>query len=385
MMNRDSIVSVRLQALSLLLGTALLLLFQDSIEAQQFKNSIASTDFDFITNEDPSTYSKLTFVEKGRAEMPGKHKNELWGQAFVFDAEFNDNTNVKIFIDAENKDQGSAEKDARRFVHPLGKLPTNLRKGVHRLVVHSGGEKYTAFADVGLIVMYSDNASVRIKNHDLEETIFHESVHAAWDKKHANSEGWVRAQASDNAFATMYAKSKPKREDLAESALFAYTLIHHPKRLPASVEKMLRKTIPARIRFVEILLPHDKPLHYRVGGNIARSGAAKKAKANNIKPDSKGPQSLCDIQFSGIAADIISNALLLEFNANESQVQRILDDADDRYDSGEEVFRVVVNKFGLNPKALKLAVRKHLHTNCNHGVEFEDTGRVSMIDSWEAK
>jgi len=88
-----------------------------------------------------------------------------------------------------------------------------------RLVVRKGGENVTAFSDVGLMVVYSDNATTRIKTHDLEETIFHKSVHAAWDKTHAATKGWIDAQKKDGGFVTEYASKNPKQEDLAESAL----------------------------------------------------------------------------------------------------------------------------------------------------------------------
>ena len=238
--------------------------------SQEFKNSIVSTEFDFITKDDPSTFSELDFTGTMRAEMPSKTSDELFGTAHVFKVTFTDNTSLSIFVDTAIGVVDSAKKEAMRFVHPLGRLPTALRRGVNRLCVHKGGEKLTAFSDIGLIVMYSDNASVRIKNHDLEETIFHESVHAAWDKKHAMSKDWIRAQNLDGQFATVYAKSKPQREDLAESALFAYTIIHHPERLPKKTREDLRSRIPARIMFVANLLPADKPIHYKIPNNDAK-------------------------------------------------------------------------------------------------------------------
>jgi lysophospholipase L1-like esterase len=236
-----------------------------SLSAQEFKNSIASTEFDFITEDDPSTFELLQFVRKDRAEMPDKRDDgELFRDAFQFKALFSDHTSVDIFVDCSGFDQSSAETEAMRYVHPLGKLPTVLRQGVNRLCVHSGGKATTAFSDIGLIVVYADNATVRISNHDLEETIFHESVHAAWDARYSNSEIWKRAQLKDGSFATLYAKRKPDREDLAETALFAYTILHHPQRLPKAVREALRKKVPNRILFVEKLIPIGKPVHFDV-------------------------------------------------------------------------------------------------------------------------
>jgi len=246
------------------IGFAILL--TSSVSAQHYPNSIASTDFDFIHSDDPSAFASLKFVGKKQFEMPDKRNDDrdLFQPAFVFQASFTDGTKVNLALDAAFKTEESAKKEAMRYTQPLGKLPTALRQGVRRVVVHQGGRDTTAFSDVGLIVVYSENASKRIENHDLEETIFHESVHAAWDKKHAKSKAWRRAQAQDGAFVTTYAKEKPEREDLAESALFAYTLVHHPVRIPAAAAEKIKATIPARLGFVAELIPPDKPIFFSV-------------------------------------------------------------------------------------------------------------------------
>ena len=234
-------------------------------DAQDYKFSVVGTDFDFITAKDPSAFAKLQFVEENKAEMPDKRGNApLLQQAYVFEASFTDTTKVRIFIDGDFESRTAAETEAMRYVHGLGTLPTALRQGVSRLVVHQGGPDTTAFSDEGLIVMYADNATKRISTHDLEETIFHESVHAAWDKKHANSKGWKQAQAADDAFVTVYASKNPRHEDLAESVLFAYTLLHHPERIDETARKRISATIPNRIKYVVELIPPGKPIFYEL-------------------------------------------------------------------------------------------------------------------------
>lgn len=231
-----------------------------------YRSSVVGTDFDFITESDPDTFDRLEDNGEGPAEMPDKSDRSapLVQQAFLFVAHFNDGTSVKLAIDTDFKTQDSARTEALRYAPRLGKLPTALRRGVDRVVVHKGGENVTAFSDIGLIVLYSDNATKRIGTHDLEETVFHESVHAAWDKTHASSAGWKDAQDKDGGFVTDYARKNPKGEDLAESALFAYALIHHPDRIPKEEAERIALAIPNRIAFVEKLLPKGKPLHFAV-------------------------------------------------------------------------------------------------------------------------
>ena len=246
----------------------LLLAFQPAAGGDEplYPSSVVGTEFDFILDKDPDTFVRLEDKGEGKAEMPDKSddKAPLRQQAFLFTAHFDDGTRVHLAIDGDFKTQDAARKEALRYTPRLGKLPTALRRGVDRVVVHQGGEDVTAFSDVGVIILYSDNATKRIGTHDLEETVFHESVHAAWDKTHASSAEWLDAQKKDGVFITNYAKKNPKGEDLAESALFAYALIHHPKRIPKKDADEIARAIPNRIAFVEKLLPKGKPLHFTV-------------------------------------------------------------------------------------------------------------------------
>lgn len=236
--------------------------FSSTAHSANYRSSVVGTDFDFITTDDPSTFQSLKFVEAEPAEMPDKRFEDgpLFKDAFVFEAKFTDGAKVNLYIDQGFGSKEAAKVEARRYVDPLGRLPAILRKGVNRLVVHQGGKETTAFSDVGLIVIYSENATQRISTHDLEETIFHESVHAAWDASYAHCEGWQRAQHADGNFATVYAKSKPGLEDLAETALFAYTILYHPQRLPDEDRMDLQKSIPHRIAFIAELFAADKSL-----------------------------------------------------------------------------------------------------------------------------
>jgi hypothetical protein len=235
-------------------------------EETLYRSSVVGTDFDFITESDPDTFVRLEDKGQGRAEMPDKSDRTapLVQTAFLFVAHFSDGTRVNLAIDADFKTQDSARAEALRCTPRLGKLPTALRRGVKRVVVHKGGENVTAFSDAGLIILYSDNMTRRIGTHDLEETVFHESVHAAWDKAHARSAPWKDAQKKDGVFITDYARKNPEGEDLAESALFAYALIHHPDRIPSEEAAKITRAIPNRIALVEKLLPKGKPLHFPV-------------------------------------------------------------------------------------------------------------------------
>jgi hypothetical protein len=330
-------------------------------EAQLYRNSVASNDIDFIIESDPSLFEKLEFVGQQVREMADKRPNtpELRKQAYVFRAHFSDNTRVALVIDAAFGTEEAARTEAMRYVHPLGKLPTTLRHGIKRgLVVHKGGEDTTAFSDRGLIIVYSDNATKRIGTHDLEETIFHESIHASWDRAHARSEGWTAAQAKDGAFLTEYAQKKPKNEDLAESALFAYTLLHHPERIPADDAKRIREMVPNRIAYIAQLLPPGEPIFT----TLPRPAPARQSEGDGSQSD----ECLIDIDLRGQLADILSNALRSDFSNNTRDAASELL-ADDSYDNGEALFQAVVARLNIDPENLKASILRHYHVNCTHG------------------
>lgn len=71
------------------------------------------------------------------------------------------------------------------------------------------------------------------------------------DAEWAKDAEWRQAQAADGAFITEYAARKPGGEDLAESALFAFTYLTHPARLPPEVVRGVKTIMPARLAFFE--------------------------------------------------------------------------------------------------------------------------------------
>jgi hypothetical protein len=332
------------------------LLLPARVEAQEYRSSVVGTDFDFITDSDPNTFEQLEYTGLELAEMPDKTSSApLRQQAFVFVSTFSDGTHIKIFIDADYETEAAAREEAIRYTPRLGRLPTALREGVERLVVHRGGEDATAFSDRGLIVIYSDNATKRISTHDLEETIFHESVHAAWDERHAHSDAWREAQRSDGAFITRYAKDNPDGEDLAESALFAYTLLHHPERIPEPDAARLRVAIPARIAFVAALIPPGEPVIHS-----AQQGARPPARDARCKLDPKNLATALGI------SDILSNALYRGLDQDEIAVHPFLATAKYECSTADELIAAAARRFGLDERAVRAGVEEYLHCNCDH-------------------
>lgn len=217
-----------------------------------YRSSVVGTDFDIITEDDPSAFSRLEFAGFKQFEMPDKRNTgkPLLQDAYVFNAFFNDGTKVGIALSQDFGSRQAAEQEALRYTPRLGRLPSLYRKSLKHVVVHTGGEDTTAFAeDKGhFFVIYAGNATKRIGTHDLEETFFHEATHASIQAARLQGAAWQAARARDNAYVTRYAMSD-EQEDFAESALLAYAVICHPQRLPAADRAVIEKQIPNRIAY----------------------------------------------------------------------------------------------------------------------------------------
>jgi len=220
-----------------------------------FPNSVVSNDIDFILDTDPNEFTSLTFIGLEDKEMPGNGSNLFDENTFVFEATFSNGKIVEIWCHSSFITLEAAQEYADKLCPRLGKLPFVQRDMLDHVCINVGNQ--TAFAETEghFFVLYSENMDDRISTHDLEETVFHESVHASIQDIYENDTAWTNAQAADPSFVTYYAQSYPQLEDMPESALFAYTLITYPGRLDADIEAWLLENIPNRLAFFEDIYP----------------------------------------------------------------------------------------------------------------------------------
>ncbi len=237
------------------LFTALFLLAGSQVTADPlFENSVVSNDLEFIRTDDPSAFESAIFLGRKKKEMPDKRGDELFdSKAYAFKVSFKDKVTTEIWA---HQSFGS-ENELRELIslvgNALGKLPRLMRSKLSHVVLHKGDEVAFGEEEGHFFVLYSENIRQRLKTHDLEETIFHEAAHATLEKDHAKNKNWLEAQKKDGDFITKYAKRLPLKEDVPESALFAYTILKHPGRLPAKVEALVRKIMPHRLAYFKVL------------------------------------------------------------------------------------------------------------------------------------
>ncbi len=220
-----------------------------------FPNSVVSNDIDFITDDDPDAFESLVFVGLDNKEMPGDPSGGglFDTNTFVFESRFTDGGAVEIWCHSTFGSQAAAREYADKLCPRLGKLPGFQRNLLDHVVIHNGDDGAFAEIEGQFFILYSDNMDKRISTHDLEETVFHESVHASYQFMYQNDVTWLDAQSQDPTFVTDYAQQNPAIEDIAESALFAYTLITHPGRLSQNVEDWLQANIPNRLEWFGML------------------------------------------------------------------------------------------------------------------------------------
>ena len=215
-----------------------------------FPNSVVSNNLEFIKTSDQSVFSCVAYDGKRRAEMPDKRSDNLMANGtFVFSAQYKDGTAVELWAHPDFGSQSSANASVTPVAEAIGKLPTLMRSRLDHVVIHKGDETAFGEADGRFFVLYSDNIRTRIRNHDLEETVFHESVHATLDSRYSRSRAWRNAVKADGAYVTEYAANQPRKEDMAESALFAWAMLLHPGRLPRRVEAQVKDIMPNRLAF----------------------------------------------------------------------------------------------------------------------------------------
>lgn len=218
-----------------------------------FKFSITSNDIDFILETDPDVFESLTYEGRANKEMPDKRSDILRDEnSYVFTASFENGKKVGIWCHSSFSSKEEAEAYANKLCPRLGKLPSHQRDMLSHVIIHTGDE--VAFGETAgrFFVLYADNMDKRISTNDLEETVFHESVHATIQDLLESTPKWKETQGNDNGnYVTNYAKSLPAVEDMPETAIFCYTAIKYPGRLPENIEQWVKDYIPNRLAFFE--------------------------------------------------------------------------------------------------------------------------------------
>lgn len=219
--------------------------------------SITSNDIDFIKSDDPDDFQSVAYLgTRNRVEMPSKEKSGLFEDGVhIFEATFATGKVLEIRVSGDLGNETQARTWVDKLTPRLGKLPVQNRQNLNHVNIHQGGPNTSANAENKgrFFNLYSQNMDVRISNNDLEETVFHESVHAGYQEDYQETAEWQNAVSSDNAYITEYARDRTlngvKIEDMPEHAIFCYTYLKYPGRLPANVEDFVINYLQHRTAF----------------------------------------------------------------------------------------------------------------------------------------
>lgn len=216
-----------------------------------YLNSVASNDLDFILADDPGACWSIAENEGGRTEMYDPRRDSLFVEgAFHFDVSFPDQQ-IRINV---HPDVGDPQKRAVEAATSLSRLPIQMRNALRQVNILDGDGAAWEEAQGGFFTLYDGLMERRLAEHDLDETVFHESAHVALDPLLSSDLDWHSNQIADGEFITKYATENPNKEDIAESALFAWTMLYHPGRLPPDVEAAVRDTMPNRLEYLGNML-----------------------------------------------------------------------------------------------------------------------------------
>lgn len=236
--------------------------------------SMASGPHDLLRFGDPTAFVCLDDDGRAMRQIWDKRvDDEPTVNAYVYTARFADGLTTQVNVNPEFGSETAARAEAAYLAVALGRLPTRLREGVGRLGVHDGTPTFSAGplgggegprGERGRIIGYVENAQRRAARADLEETLFHEAVHASLDAEWAGSDAWRAAQAADGRFLTGYGEERPEGEDLADTVPFAWALMRHPDRIPPADAADIRAAIPHRLALIAEILPPDEPVFHGV-------------------------------------------------------------------------------------------------------------------------
>lgn len=216
-----------------------------------YPNSVASNDLDFIRADDPGACWSIAESEGGRTEMYDPRRDVLFVEgAFHFVVTFPDQR-IRVHV---HPGVGDPQKRAMEAAASVSRLPTQMRNALNYVNILDGDGAAWEEAKGGFFTLYDGLMTRRLAEHDLDETVFHESAHVALDPLLASDPDWRSNQIADGDFITQYAAERPEKEDIAESALFAWTMLNHPGRLPADVEAAVRDIMPNRLEYLGNML-----------------------------------------------------------------------------------------------------------------------------------
>ncbi len=208
-----------------------------------------------IQASDPSTFLNISDTPKSEANVEmfdreAKNGSGDWIKidAWVFDVSYNDNIKCQIRVRKSNYSQNEASSLAKQYAFMMGQLPACLRRGVNYVNIMKGNREWGGNSATKALDIQIGKFSDEYKNTNImEETLAHESCHAALDPLFYGKEDWNKSVKKDNMFVSEYAKDNPEREDVAESFVPYLAVAFRPNRISDEDFKNIKQSIRNRM------------------------------------------------------------------------------------------------------------------------------------------
>ena len=239
---------------SIFLFLSVVFLFQiqahasDSEKKAIFSHKCNTSLFNLINKKDPSNFKKLR-------NLGIKKKLKTWDNreydAFVFRGVYEKSHNIEIRVHVNFKTK--ARSYAMKYAKMAGQIPNFLRRYMRTITVF--GPDPDAF---GPAYAWGNNITFHTNYFQGgcgEEVLMHEAAHNTLDYWSSTGQirksKWQKAAKADKFYITEYAKSKPNREDIAETIVPWVAVRCKSDRLKKDEYKKIVEGIPNRLKVLD--------------------------------------------------------------------------------------------------------------------------------------
>ncbi len=279
--------------------------------------------YDVITAQDPSSFARVSYVGEAFVLMWDRDVNNGSGdwitpEAYIFELSYDDDLQSQIRIRKSDFSKGQADQLADKYGFMMGQLPAFLRVGVDSINILAsdalfGGNRWLNSIEITI----GETSELYERTGNLEETLVHESAHAAMDYHY--DEGWVTARSTDRSFISRYAFDNPNREDIAETIVPYLGLRSQDGRVREDQERIIREGIPNRIQYLNGLELNTYPFTFTT--DVEEPAWAKTLRIfPNPTTDRLLQVSLPDVQVDAVELLDTSGRIVKQFNRVKSEL-----------------------------------------------------------------
>ena len=209
---------------------------------------------DVLGPSDPTSLQDVAYTGRGERTIFDR-RVAAWipVDAYLFDVRYSGGT-LEFQVNPEFGSVDAARAEVDAYAPPIGRMPVALVSGLTYVTINAGTELFGAAVGGSLhggVIIHTGQGAEYSRDGFLEEVLFHEAGHVAFDPGHANASGWRTAQNADRVFISEYARDHPGREDVAESILPYFAVRYRPDRLSEADSLAILTAIPNRLIYFD--------------------------------------------------------------------------------------------------------------------------------------